>query len=44
MNGVELALVTEYMIEYMGLSLMFTYYACVTFFGAFFVYFYIKET
>ena len=44
MNGVELSLVTEYMMEYMKLEGTFLFYCIITFAGLFFFIFVVKET
>ena len=43
-NGIELSLVTEYMVEYLGPAGNFLFYAIATFLGAFFYIFILKET
>lgn len=43
-NGIELSLVTEYMVKYLGPSGNFLFYSCVSFVGAFFYIFILKET
>jgi hypothetical protein len=44
MNGVELSIVTEYLIEYIRPHGTILYHAIITFLGLFFVTFVIKET
>ena len=44
LNGVELALVSEYMIEYMRPEGTFLFYASITFIGLFFFMYLVKET
>ena len=43
-NGIELSLVTEYMVEYLGPAGNFLFYGIATFLGAFFYIFILKET
>lgn len=44
MNGVEISLVTEYMIKSMGTDGTFLFYSIVNFIGGVFMFFFIKET
>jgi len=44
MNGVELSLATEYMIEYMKPEGTFLFYSIIAFLGLFFVIYVLKET
>ena len=44
MNGVELSLVTEYLVQYIKPHGTILYHATITFLGLFFVTFIIKET
>ena len=44
LNGVEISIVTEYMVQYMGPSGMFIFYAFMNLLGFVFVYFYMRKT
>ena len=44
MNGVELSLVTEYMIEYLKPMGLFLWYCATNFLGTFYMIFIVKET
>jgi hypothetical protein len=44
LNGVELSLISEYMIEYLGTDGTFLFYSGMNFIGFLYVFFCIKET
>ena len=43
-NGVELSLVSEYMIKFLGADGTFFLYSIINFLGFIFIYFVVKET